>query len=298
MRRTRILVICLVLIALIASAAVCASLHFTVTADPRSSDASYGRLLVQMKANIKDQGVFQACLGDIDPPEKLRAKVDQVFGKSALWIPVVGNHDEMPNAMPWIRDEYSKGHDGRPSIKSRVKRGGPVGCADTTYSFDSGNAHFIVLNEYWDGGTKPGSDIAKGGRIVPALRDWIKADLAANKKPVVFVLGHEPAYPEHRHIKDSLDRDKSSRDAFWKLLESKGVQAYFCGHTHYYSKHREPGGHVWQVDAGSTRNASKNGNTFVNVTVTDKEVRYDVWRDVADNGKFTIEDTWREPIRR
>lgn len=293
-RNIKSTIIGLALIVVLASSAW-ASFHFTVTADPRSSSGTYGKLLVAMKAKIKDQGIFQACLGDIDPPEKLRAKVDQVFGKSAFWIPVVGNHDEMPNAMPWIRDEYDSGHDGRPSIESRVVRGGPAGSSDTTYSFDYRNAHFIMLNEYWNGSAKPGSDTARGGRVEPELLSWIKADLAANKKPLVFVFGHEPAFPAHRHIHDSLDRQPAKRDAFWKLLESKGVAAYFCGHTHFYSKHQQPGGHVWQIDAGSTRNANNNGNTFVDVTVTDSEIRYDVWRDPSDNGKYAIVDTWREP---
>ena len=35
---------------------------------------------------------------------------------------------------------------------------GPAGCAETTYSFDYGNAHFVVLNEYFDGSSDVGAD--------------------------------------------------------------------------------------------------------------------------------------------
>lgn len=295
MRAFRIALVCLLMLGALAPTALCNTFHFTVTADPRSSDAQYDAVLAVMQSKIGGQGEFQVCVGDIDPPDKLRAKVTKQFGTSAVWYPVVGNHDLDQRSMPWIRDEYTKGHDGRAALKTHVKGNGPAGCAETTYSFDSGNAHFIVLNEYWDGSTKPGSDIAEGGNIVPELYRWLKEDLAANKKPIIFVFGHEPAYPQHRHVGDSLDAHKQARDAFWKLLESAGVQAFFCGHTHFYSKLRQPGGHVWQIDAGNTRSTDSEGNTFVNVTVSETAVRYDVWRD-GGKGDFKLADTWTEMI--
>lgn len=298
MRTIRVALVLLFCVGVLVSAVAAETFHFTVTADPRSSDALYDGVLAAMKAKIGGQGAFQACVGDIDPPGKLRAKVTARFGDSAIWIPVVGNHELAGGAnMTWIREEYTKGHDGRKPLKAFTKANGPAGSAETTYSFDYGNAHFVVLNQYWNGTTKSKADISVGGDVVPELLAWLSADLAANTKPAVFVLGHEPAYPKTRHVGDSLDQNKAHRDAFWKLLESKGVQAYFCGHTHYYSKLQQPGGKVWQIDAGSTRNASKNGNTFVDVTVSDKSVRYDVWRDRA-KGSFAIEDTWSEPVRR
>ena len=35
---------------------------------------------------------------------------------------------------------------------------GPPGCEETTYSFDYGDAHFVVLNEYYNGISDRGTD--------------------------------------------------------------------------------------------------------------------------------------------
>lgn len=289
---------CVMLIALTASAAFCASFHFTVTADPRNDDAGYDAVLAQMKQKIGGQGAFQICAGDLDAPAKLRARITARFGRSALWFAAIGNHDSASSdAMTWLRDEYTTGHDGRAPLKTNTKRSGPAGCAETTYSWNYGNAHFVMLNEYWNGETKPGGDAGNSGDVCTALYKWLAADLSANKKPVVFVIGHEPAFPQNRHVGDSLDRHPASRDAFWKLLESKHVFAYFCGHTHYFSVISRPGGHVRQIDAGNTRNADNDGNTFINVTVFAKSVRCDVWRD-GGKGTFALEKTWNAPIKR
>ena len=124
-----------------------------------------------------------------------------------------------PAAMQWRRHEYEDGNSARTPLKKLVGHCGPPGTEDTTYSWDYANAHFVVLNEYWNGKTGPGSDVATDGDIVPALRQWLEADLATNKQPFTFVFGHEPAFPKYRHIGNSLDEHRQDRNAFWKVLK-------------------------------------------------------------------------------
>ena len=271
--------------------------NFTVTADPRQYDDVYDNLLAQLQSKIGGQGVFQILCGDIDPPWNIRTRIDNRFGTSAVWYPGVGNHEtETTEDMTWLRNEYTIGNDGRTPLKNFTNQDGPAGSVETTYSWDYGNAHFIMLNEYWDGGTSAGSDVARDGDVVPALLSWLSANLAATDKPVIFVCGHEPAYPENRHVGDSLDLYPANRDAFWNLLESDTrVKAYFCGHTHYYSRHIQPGGRVWQVDAGNAANDPGDGKTFINTTVTDSEVTFDVWRD-GDTGVYSLYESWSVPV--
>lgn len=271
--------------------------HFTVTADPRGNHTLFANTLTAVNTLAGGPGAFHVSVGDVDNtvPEN-RAVVDTAFGSSAVWYPVVGNHEEETiDDMTWIRDEYANGNGLRTPLKSFTNENGPAGSVETTYSWDYNNAHFVVLNEYWNGGTAAGSDVAADGDVVPGLRQWLAADLAANAKPYVFVIGHEPAFPANRHIGDSLDANVANRDAFWSLMESYNVDAYLVGHTHYYSRHKGDAsgiGNVWQIDAGAAGNGDD--ETFVDIILSDSEVRYNVY----DNhtGTFGLLETWSEPI--
>lgn len=184
---------------------------------------------------------------DVDPPSAVRAMVDEVLGEDYPWYPVLGNHDpESPSTMRYLRD-FSM------TLPNVVNRG-PQGCEATTFSFDWGNTHFVVLNQYFDGV----SDWGLEGDMVPELLEWLAADLAATTKKHVFVFGHEPLIPmpdmdngRIRHQGDSLDEDPESAFAFHQLMVQHGVDAYVCGHTHNTSYAKING--LWQIDAGHAR---------------------------------------------
>ena len=122
----------------------------------------------------------------------------------------------------------------------------------STYSFDYEGAHFVIINQFY--ATDTGLDGAheNGGAtacVYDAWYDWLVQDLTLNEKPIVFVFGHEPAFPRGgRHCGDSLDEDacagnypgwdnpaRPTRDKFWNLLNSHHVVAYFSGHEHLAS---------------------------------------------------------------
>lgn len=269
--------------------------NFTVTADPRTQVGRWAATLAAMQEKISSQGVFHMSPGDIDPPQPLRDAIDSCFGPAAVWYPGPGNHEvETASDMTWIRAEYQTDNGQRTALKYFTNQDGPAGTVETTFSWDYGNAHFISLNEYWNGGTAAGSDVGTDGNIVPALYDWLAADLAANTKPVVIVFGHEPAFPFNRHIGDSLDKYPDRRDAFWSLLQSYGVHAYFCGHTHFYSKYQSTPGGTWQIDVGNAGNDGGDGLTFANVIVTSTQVTYEIWRDKT--GSWVKAETWSVPV--
>ena len=299
MRFLRLVVIGSLLCCLAVSQASAVSFHFTVTADPREYDAAYDQLLGQMQVKIGGQGVFQVSCGDIDPPWNIRTRIDNRFTTSAIWYPGIGNHEEeTAEDMTWLRDEYNVGHAPRVPLKNLTNQDGPTGSIETTYSWDHENVHCIMLNQYWNGGTAAGSDVATDGDVVPQLLTWLQANMAATSKPVIFVFGHEPAYPYNRHLDDSLNKYPANRDAFWNLLESDTrVKAYMCGHTHYYSKHQNPGGRVWQIDVGNAGNdpGGGEGKTFLDITVDDTDVKFDIWRD-GGSGNYTLSETWTVPV--
>lgn len=129
---------------------------------------------------------------------------------------VLGNHDNPSSGETFFQDYIAPCYPNNgPSLS-------PEG---TILSFDWGDCHFTITNQNWD--------YLTGGYTQEQL-DWIEQDPEASNQPYKFVIGQEPAFPQHRHI-GSLDADPSMRDAFWQILVQEKVQAFFCGHTHFYS---------------------------------------------------------------
>jgi hypothetical protein len=201
-------------------------------------------------------GDFMISPGDIDPPDLTYATIRKYIDPAYIWYPVPGNHEtETVSDMTWLRD-FNKNGDTLPYVVNH----GPAGCVETTYSFDYENVHFVVLNQYFDGS----SDIGTDGNMVESLRAWLQNDLISHGKPITFVIGHEPAFPQPdadsgriRHVGDSLDQYPENRDAFWSILSTHSVTAYICGHTHNYSAVQQDG--IWQIDAGHARGLGDTG---------------------------------------
>ncbi len=235
-------------------------------------------------------GAFMVSPGDIDPPANVLWTITRTLGVTYTWYPVVGNH-ELPG--DGIEDQPGDNMNWLNSYDYGIVNPGPTGCPTTTYSFDHGNAHFVVLNEYCD---SSGDDVTDGD-VPDHLYDWLADDLSRTDRMHVFVFGHEPAYPQPdvengraRHMDDSLNAYSIHRDRFWTLLKEEGVVAYFCGHTHNYSAVNVDG--VWQVDAGHARGAGdiEAPSTFVIVHVDGPTVTFDTYRDAHD-GAYDYDDT-------
>ncbi len=226
---------------------VAADMRYTAKEEYRNSSYFLGACEAIKKYG---KGVFMISPGDIDPPSDVREVISQILGEDYPWYPVVGNHDlESPTFMKFLR-KYNSGGKSLPNIVNS----GPPGCIETTYSFDWGNNHFVVLNQYYDGTSDDGSD----GDVVPELLIWLENDLAANDKKNTFVFGHEPmiAIPDMdngrlRHQDDSLNKYQKNSYHFHQMLRRFHVTAYFCGHTHNTSIAKING--IWQIDVGHAR---------------------------------------------
>ena len=230
-------------------------------------------------------GDFMITAGDMDPVPPVRATLDRFLGSNYVWYPVVGNHELGTRGdIAWVRAWGSN------AIPGLVRRG-PPNCETTTYSFDHGPAHFVALNVYCDGK----SDMGAGGDVTEAVHDWLAADLAANRKPFVFVVGHEPIVPlpdmdngRLRHKGSSLDRHPANDQRFLDLLHQHHVTAYLCGHTHNTSVTNLAG--VWQLDAGHARGMGDKGarSTFMKIEVKRAGCRLDVYRDDGQGGEYSL----------
>jgi len=234
------------------------------------------------------KGAFMVSPGDIDPPQHASDTVRKVLGEDYPWYPVVGNHEaETEDDMIWLRNWARQG------IPNLVRKG-PENSEETTYSFDFRNAHFVVINEYYDGK----SDSKNNGDVIEPLYRWLKDDLEANTKPFVFVFGHEPlvSIPDyhngrHRHKGDNLDAHPKTSHRFQQLLRKHKVVAYICGHTHNFSYSRING--LLQLDAGHCRGIGDKGarSTFLKVFVGKKTCWVEVYRDDANGGPYVLTQT-------
>ncbi len=267
---------------------------FTVTSDIEGSALQTPGELRLLLQNIKDTGgpgAFMIHGGDDVPGVEVQdAELTKAFGADFPWYSVMGNNDQkLPEeSMRFIRSRFR----GLPYIVNP----GPFNSETTTYSFDYGNAHFIVLNLYYDGCTDHGTRRpGTAGKLIPQLYYWLADDLAATDKKWIFVTAHEPAFPQPdadwgdvRHEKDSLNEYPAQRDALWGLLRDHRVVAYFNGHIHRYSRYLKDG--VWQVTVSQSRGNSKYDN-YVRVRVGEDEVVFDSYRPLRD-GVFRKTDTW------
>lgn len=196
------------------------------------------------------KGAFMISPGDVEPVDISHKMISTILGDDYPWYPVMGNHElEIPSTIDYLREINNGG-----TLLPYVVNKGPVGSEETTYSFDYGNSHFVVLNQYYDGS----SDVGTDGDIVDTLYEWLKIDLENTEKTHIFVAGHEPivSIPDmhngrHRHIGDSLDKYPRNAFRFHQLLVKHNVTAYLHGHTHSTSYSKING--LWQIDCGHTR---------------------------------------------
>ena len=266
------------------------SFRFTLTGDPRSGLSKWKHTLKQMKARTDGEFAFHITAGDYFEDDHSTIAIDfykeliNEFGKETVWYPGVGNHEVQRERCDlfWLRLFYHE------KLKGTVNPG-PKGCEETTYSWDYRNAHFVQLDIYYDG-TKHDKD----GAFSDVLYDWLVEDLNKNTKPIVFVIYHEPAFPNGRGGKDnSPPRWKR----FMKLLNDRKVVAGFCAHTHTYARYQVEGDwetFTWEVDAGNAGRMSHGDKhqTFVDITVYDDgRVKFDTWQGL-EGADFKKTDSW------
>jgi hypothetical protein len=243
---------------------------------------------------------FMVLTGDFPPvstatnPSETDDIINTVFGSDFIWFPIIGNHEIVDGIsnFNWCRDTKF------PTLPLIVDSG-PTGSIGTSYSWEYENAHFVAVNGYWDGTTNSGSDHARDGDVAPALCDWIDSDLSATSKIHKFAFVHEPAYPEHRHIGDSLDKYPVNRDAFVTMLNNQSVETLFCGHTHYYELDTSTDypllDNVQQItNAKFQASTGDGGHTITYVLINDTKTTYKIYTaSSTTNGyPFTFLEEW------
>ena len=145
-----------------------------------------------------------------------------------VWLaPTMGNHDVQYNNGKSFTDVFVN----PPNATSQNEK-------ELYYSFDYGNAHYLILDNYFSMTT-----------VGSAQYNWLKNDLATSNKFWKFVFFHQPAYAS-----DSSQRPRDTAaiiSTLVPLFEQYNVDIVFSGHWHYYERmYPLKGGQVSTVAAG------------------------------------------------
>jgi 3',5'-cyclic AMP phosphodiesterase CpdA len=121
------------------------------------------------------------------------------------------------------------------SLPAAAESGGVPSGTEQYYSVDYGNVHIVSLDSQLSA-RDPGQR--------DAMKEWLKADLAANDRDWTVVIFHHPPYSKGtNHDSDTanqrLDIDQPQwdmRNEFTPVFEEYGVDVVYSGHAHSYER--------------------------------------------------------------
>jgi 3',5'-cyclic AMP phosphodiesterase CpdA len=196
-------------------------IRFSVTGDSRD-DVS---IWAQVQKAVADQGVdLQVFTGDAVNIGVNQSEWNNFFEAStgdfrvedglsrAPFMVVNGNHDSLSVnfiAQFAVPQEVSDGETAQ---------------GEEWYSFDYGNAHFVMLN-----------DTPQASALSQTQREWLEADLAAVDRsvtPWVFAAHHQPTYS----CRGSHGSYLQLRTHWQPVFDQHQVDFVFSGHDHLYER--------------------------------------------------------------
>lgn len=219
----KIVLVSLLLVLLLALLAACneesksSSFSFIYMGDsqanPETGDYSEWGNLLRMAAEDKSKPEFVMIAGDLvndgnDPAEwDLFFEAGEDVFKQLPLYPAMGNHDNS--------ELFKELFD--------LPENGPLGKEKAFYSFDYGDAHFLVLDSNTMGAANL-EDIA-----------WVEKDLEKTDKNYIIVMFHHPAYPAIDIPKDQ-QRANTIQENFVPIFEEYGVDLVLSGHQHVHMR--------------------------------------------------------------
>jgi nitrogen fixation protein FixH len=222
-------------------------------------------LLEKVSGWTLDVVSLQGDLGYSDPVSNV---VDAFASSTASTSPlflVAGNHEaESGTDVLYLRQFFPRYSTYSSPISRLTQITSNAFASTTNYAFSVGNTiRMININQYT--GTSTDSDLtlgSGGGYIHETVFPWLKSELKTATEQHRIVAGHEPAYPQGRHVGDSLDAVDANRDKYINLMISYGAQSSIVGHTHRakmeetkyeYDNSRTSvtAGGMWEMDTGA-----------------------------------------------
>ena len=146
---------------------------------------------------------------------------EDILMKTPLMM-VCGNHDSTYKAADYVQMRHFNYGVDPTSMNSII---------GIYYSFDYGNAHFIVLNSNSTSKRTDGTD--DDASIDKAQYEWLKADLEANTQEWTFVALHHPLYAP---AGKNNDEKPFLQAQLLKLFNDNHVDMVIQAHEHLYMR--------------------------------------------------------------
>lgn len=217
-------------------------------------------------------------VGDVVYPAFTLGRVDlrcfSVYQDQMSRVPFVfmyGNHDRYGNVMDFVKAfEIASTNTATEGLY---------------YSFDHGEAHFVILD----------TDLRVGMRFDPASPQyqWLEKDLAATTKPWKFLFFHNTIRGSGPHRYDDYNGNGipdriEMQQSIGMLAARYGVQCIFNGHDHLYERLAPTNGvHAITTAGGGAMLYSRSGTPDEGSMVLRSEYHYVVA--AVTNGLLTIE---------
>jgi hypothetical protein len=193
-----------------------APVKFVTYGDPQTYPDRHRQVVEAVRKELPFD--FLALSGDLaDDASKWPDVRSEFFGvarelltQTALWT-TRGNHEG----------------DGRVYADAFAQPG-----TESTYSFDYGRLHYVMLDCY-----RAGSGRVKDQAAMDEMIAWLEKDLVAAKARAdwIIISYHEPTFNVGGHA------ETWGRDDLWPVLEKHGVDIVLCGHSHLYERIRPIG---------------------------------------------------------
>lgn len=167
-------------------------------------------------------------MGDMAYGDGLNFEFDAYFfgmyREILTWLPTwptMGNHEGHTSDSATESGPYYDAY----VLPRRGEAGGVPSGTEAYYSFDHGNAHYIVLESY---------EIDRDPSGVMA--QWLREDLAATDQTWIIAFWHHPPYTKGSHDSDGETQLIEMRENILPILESAGVDLVLAGHSHIYER--------------------------------------------------------------
>jgi 3',5'-cyclic AMP phosphodiesterase CpdA len=202
-----------------------AAFRFLVFGDSQSDGYENWGRLVRQAYRDNPQAAFLTVVGDLVDVGADYSQWREWFDAAEAVIsnvtimPLTGNHETYTpvwgeRTMPVLF-----------TAQFKLPANGPDGLQGLVYSFDYGDAHFVILD----------SQEREEARFIPDMlarqQAWLDADLAATAKRWKIVLLHKTPYP----VKSGRSNE-SVKAAFVPLFDKHRVDVVISGHDHVYAR--------------------------------------------------------------
>jgi hypothetical protein len=141
------------------------------------------------------------------------------------FVPALGNHD--------YQQSYANAPSGFLGSFVLPTATTPAADAERYYSFDSGDAHFVVLDSMkfdFSGSSETASRLAE-------MLDWVDRDLSSTGKTWRVVFFHHTIFSTAAHgTYGDLVANRGQRQRLAPILQAHGVQLVMFGHDHLYQR--------------------------------------------------------------